>query len=80
MESSCFGDKVRPLNRSFIGKPWHLTNPRCGAIPPCSSNAGVDPVLQFIRWEIVACNVIYLARNPSQSAQPADTANVLKGD
>jgi hypothetical protein len=29
--------------------------PRCSAIPPCSSQAGVDPRFQFIRWEFLAC-------------------------
>jgi hypothetical protein len=34
---------------------------------------------KFIRWEIIACNVIYLALIPNQSTQPAARANVLKG-
>jgi hypothetical protein len=57
-----------------------MNQPRCGAIPPCSSSAGVDPLFEFIRWDIIACNVIYLARNPSQSEQPAHTANAFKED
>jgi hypothetical protein len=68
MESPCFGRQSNTAQPEL----------RRGAIPPCSSNAGIDPLSEFIRWEIITCNVIYLERNPSPSEQPAHTANVLE--
>ena len=61
------GDKVRPLNPNCcIGQPSYWINHAAVQF----HSAAATPALilfEFIRWEIIACNVIYLARNPSLS-------------
>jgi len=59
-------------------KNFALANLAAVQFPLCSNRPAWTSI--YNRWEILACNVIYLARNPIQSAQPAATANAIKGN
>jgi hypothetical protein len=58
---------------SFVGNSVAFDNARGGAIPLCSSGAGIDSMPPFIRWENVCCNVIYLPRTDLSQPAPQPT-------
>ena len=66
MESSCFGRQSKTAQPQLHREAVLWSNHAAVRF----HSAAATPALtlsEFIRWEIIACNVIYLARNPSLS-------------